>query len=268
MNDAMSMGIHRVWKDIFIERLGPQHGMRLLDMAGGTGDISFRYLKYLAKQPNLKQRNSHVTISDINQHMLNVGEERARQQGLTADRLPNTSIDWQCADAEKLPFKKDSFTAYTIAFGIRNCTHVDKVRSGHPVNVRFGWHFSFPIPHISGAPRGVSRATAWWPLHVPGIQPFGERGHAVALRSILLSSDTAHGSDTRRPVACVSVSCREYTTLSTPGSLQADDRTSRFRERCLRESDLRCRQHSLRLQAVDDRQIGSHHRPVEILPSA
>lgn len=128
MNDAMSMGIHRVWKDIFIERLGPQHGMRLLDMAGGTGDISFRYLKYLAKQPNPKQRSSHVTISDINQHMLNVGEERARQQGLTVDRLPNTSIDWQCADAEKLPFNNDSFNAYTIAFGIRNCTHVDKVR--------------------------------------------------------------------------------------------------------------------------------------------
>lgn len=127
MNDAMSMGIHRVWKDIFIERLGPEHGMRLLDMAGGTGDISFRYLKYLAKQPNARQRESHVTVSDINQHMLNVGEERARQLGLTAERLPNASIDWQCADAEKLPFKSDSFTAYTIAFGIRNCTHVDKV---------------------------------------------------------------------------------------------------------------------------------------------
>ncbi|XP_062139986.1 2-methoxy-6-polyprenyl-1,4-benzoquinol methylase, mitochondrial [Drosophila sulfurigaster albostrigata] len=129
MNDAMSMGIHRVWKDIFIERLGPTHGMRVLDMAGGTGDISFRYLKYLAKQPNPQQRQSHVTVSDINQHMLNVGEERARQLGLTVEQLPNASIDWQCADAEKLPFKSDSFTAYTIAFGIRNCTHVDKVLS-------------------------------------------------------------------------------------------------------------------------------------------
>ncbi|XP_030378764.1 2-methoxy-6-polyprenyl-1,4-benzoquinol methylase, mitochondrial [Scaptodrosophila lebanonensis] len=129
MNDAMSMGIHRVWKDIFIERLGPTHGMRLLDMAGGTGDISFRYLKYLANQSNPKQRVSHVTISDINQHMLNVGEERARRLGLTGERLPNASISWQCADAEKLPFKDESFNAYTIAFGIRNCTHVDKVLS-------------------------------------------------------------------------------------------------------------------------------------------
>ncbi|KAM8719663.1 hypothetical protein ACLKA7_005830 [Drosophila subpalustris] len=130
MNDAMSLGIHRVWKDIFIERLGPTHGMRLLDMAGGTGDISFRYLKYLAKQPNPEQRSSHVTVSDINQEMLNVGEARARQLGLTVDQLPSVaSIDWRCADAEKLPFNDDSFTAYTIAFGIRNCTHVDKVLS-------------------------------------------------------------------------------------------------------------------------------------------
>ncbi|ALC48491.1 CG2453 [Drosophila busckii] len=125
MNDAMSMGIHRVWKDVFIERLGPTHGMRLLDMAGGTGDISFRYLKYLANQANPQQRQSHVTISDINQHMLDVGKERARQ--LT--QLPNCSIDWKCADAEKLPFASDSFNAYTIAFGIRNCTHIDQVLS-------------------------------------------------------------------------------------------------------------------------------------------
>ncbi|XP_017052219.1 2-methoxy-6-polyprenyl-1,4-benzoquinol methylase, mitochondrial isoform X2 [Drosophila ficusphila] len=129
MNDAMSLGIHRVWKDIFVERLGPTHGMRLLDMAGGTGDITFRYLRYLANQPNPQQRASHVTVSDINQHMLDVGEERAKRLGLTTDRLPNSSIAWQCADAEKLPFKDESFTAYTIAFGIRNCTHVDKVLS-------------------------------------------------------------------------------------------------------------------------------------------
>ncbi|EDW29875.1 GL15869 [Drosophila persimilis] len=129
MNDAMSMGIHRLWKDIFVERLGPTHGMRLLDMAGGTGDITFRYLKYLANQANPQQRPSHVTISDINQHMLDVGRERARRLGLTEEQLPNTKIAWQCADAERLPFEDASFNAYTIAFGIRNCTHVDKVLS-------------------------------------------------------------------------------------------------------------------------------------------
>ncbi|KAH8368374.1 hypothetical protein KR084_010465 [Drosophila pseudotakahashii] len=127
MNDAMSLGIHRVWKDVFVERLGPTHGMRLLDMAGGTGDISFRYLRYLANQPNPQQRGSHVTVSDINQHMLDVGEERAKRLGLTTDQLANCTVAWQCADAEKLPFQDESFSAYTIAFGIRNCTHVDKV---------------------------------------------------------------------------------------------------------------------------------------------
>ncbi|XP_020803677.1 2-methoxy-6-polyprenyl-1,4-benzoquinol methylase, mitochondrial [Drosophila serrata] len=127
MNDAMSLGIHRVWKDIFVERLGPVHGMRLLDMAGGTGDITFRYLRYLANQSNPKQRVSHVTVSDINQHMLDVGEERARRLGLTSEKLPNSTIAWKCADAEKLPFESDSYTAYTIAFGIRNVTRVDKV---------------------------------------------------------------------------------------------------------------------------------------------
>lgn len=123
----MSMGVHRIWKDIFMSRLGPQPGTRLLDMAGGTGDISFRYLKYLEKQSNPKGLKSHVTISDINQHMLDVGKERAINLGLTEERLHNISIEWKCADAEKLPFPDESFNAYTIAFGIRNCTHVNKV---------------------------------------------------------------------------------------------------------------------------------------------
>lgn len=127
MNDAMSMGIHRIWKDMFIERLGPAPGTRLLDMAGGTGDISFRYLKYLQNQPNPQGKKSHVTISDINQHMLDVGEERARKLGLTQEKLPNISIEWKCANAEELPFEDNTFNAYTIAFGIRNCTHIDKV---------------------------------------------------------------------------------------------------------------------------------------------
>lgn len=89
---------------------------------------------------------------------------------------------------------------------------------------------------------------------MPGVQPFGERGNAMALRSILLPSDSPYGPTARRPMACVSVSGREHTTFSTSGSLQADDRTGRFRARCLRESNLRCRQHSLGLQAVDHRQ--------------
>lgn len=128
MNDAMSFGIHRVWKDIFMERLGPTHGTKLLDMAGGTGDIAFRYLKYLENLPrnSIDEKISHVTISDINQHMLDVGKIRAEKLGHNSLK---TEIDWVCADAEKLPFDDNTFTAYTIAFGIRNCTHVDRVIS-------------------------------------------------------------------------------------------------------------------------------------------
>lgn len=129
MNDAMSIGIHRLWKDIFIERLGPTHGTQLLDMAGGTGDITFRYLKYLQKQPNPLGKQSYVTVSDINQHMLNVGAERAKNLGLTQDKLANISINWKCANAEELPFEDNTYNAYTIAFGIRNCTHIDKVHT-------------------------------------------------------------------------------------------------------------------------------------------
>lgn len=130
MNDAMSMGIHRVWKDIFIERLSPTHGTKLLDMAGGTGDIAFRYLKYLQNLPIVENaKQSHVTISDINENMLGVGKERAEKYNYTSSALRNCTVDWACADAEKLPFADETFTAYTIAFGIRNCTHIDKVRT-------------------------------------------------------------------------------------------------------------------------------------------
>ncbi|XP_052861218.1 2-methoxy-6-polyprenyl-1,4-benzoquinol methylase, mitochondrial [Anopheles cruzii] len=125
MNDAMSMGIHRVWKDIFMERLAPVgNGNRLLDMAGGTGDISFRYMKYLQRLPAENRTPSHVTVCDINQNMLDVGQKRWERLNL---QTTIDTIEWVCADAEQLPFADESFTAYTIAFGIRNCTHIDRV---------------------------------------------------------------------------------------------------------------------------------------------
>ncbi|XP_053671179.1 2-methoxy-6-polyprenyl-1,4-benzoquinol methylase, mitochondrial [Anopheles nili] len=125
MNDAMSMGVHRIWKDIFIERLGPiGNGIRLLDMAGGTGDISFRYMKHLQNSPAAQRIPSHVTVCDINQNMLDVGQKRWKRLNLST---AGDTIEWVCADAEKLPFDDASFTVYTIAFGIRNCTHIDRV---------------------------------------------------------------------------------------------------------------------------------------------
>lgn len=125
MNDVMSMGIHRIWKDIFIQELGPTHGTHLLDSAGGTGDITFRYMNFLRNTPNPRNLRSHVTVCDINQHMLNVGEKRASRLGLSQNS--NCSITWKQEDAEKLSFPDDSFSAYTIAFGIRNVTRIDKV---------------------------------------------------------------------------------------------------------------------------------------------
>lgn len=125
MNDAMSFGIHRIWKDIFMQELGPTHGTRLLDCAGGTGDITFRYLDYLRKTKNPNNVKSYVTVSDINQNMLDVGRVRAERLGWTREN--GYDITWQKADAESLPFEDESFTAYVIAFGIRNVTHIDQV---------------------------------------------------------------------------------------------------------------------------------------------
>lgn len=125
MNDIMSMGIHRIWKDIFIQELGPTHGTHLLDSAGGTGDITFRYMNFLRSTPNPHNLRSHVTVCDINQHMLDVGEKRASRLGLSQNN--NCDVIWKQEDAEKLSFPDDSFSAYTIAFGIRNVTRIDKV---------------------------------------------------------------------------------------------------------------------------------------------
>jgi len=121
----MSIGIHRIWKDIFIQELGPTHGTRLLDSAGGTGDITFRYINFLKNTPNPCNIYSSVTVCDINQHMLDVGKRQTSRLGLLQDN--NCDITWKQENAEDLSFEDESFTAYTIAFGMRNMTHMDKV---------------------------------------------------------------------------------------------------------------------------------------------
>ncbi len=112
MNDLMSVGVHRLWKRAMINWLAPRDGMRLLDMASGTGDIAFRVQ---AAAPR-----SAITVADINFRMLEVGRDRAIDGG----QQPN--IEWICADAEALPFNAASFDAYTIAFGIRNMTSIPR----------------------------------------------------------------------------------------------------------------------------------------------
>ncbi len=125
MNDAMSGGMHRLWKDRFVRQVKPRPGERVLDMAGGTGDIAFR----------MRAKGAHVTVSDINPDMLGVGQERAEKKGLTG-------LDWSVQNAEVLSFESASFDAYTIAFGIRNVTHIDKaLREAHRVLKRGGRFF-------------------------------------------------------------------------------------------------------------------------------
>lgn len=108
MNDAMSMGIHRIWKDAMMDWLAPRGALKLLDVAGGTGDVAFRFLK--------RAPEAHATVFDMTQGMLDAGRTRAEAADM-AD-----SLDWVCGDAMALPFEDNSFDVYTISFGIRNVT--------------------------------------------------------------------------------------------------------------------------------------------------
>jgi 2-methoxy-6-polyprenyl-1,4-benzoquinol methylase len=145
MNDVMSFGVHRIWKDYFIRVIRPDPQWNYIDVAGGTGDIAFRYLKELARyypsstsEPpiipthtyiaeSLEQTRIHPTskcvVADINSNMLAVGKQRAIDNNL------QNHIQWVEANAEELPFHNEQFDIYTIAFGIRNCTHIDRVVS-------------------------------------------------------------------------------------------------------------------------------------------
>ena len=114
MNDLMSAGLHRLWKDAMVTWLNPpkRPGWKVLDVAGGTGDIAFRIV-------DASHRNAHATVLDINGSMLSVGRDRAEKKGLSG------STDFVEANAEELPFADTTFDAYTIAFGIRNVPRID-----------------------------------------------------------------------------------------------------------------------------------------------
>jgi demethylmenaquinone methyltransferase / 2-methoxy-6-polyprenyl-1,4-benzoquinol methylase len=110
MNDVMSVGIHRLWKDAMMDWLAPRPGQKLLDVAGGTGDVSFRFLT--------RAPGATATVLDMTESMLIEGRKRA-EAGAMAQ-----SLDWVVGDAMALPFEANTFDVYTISFGIRNVTRV------------------------------------------------------------------------------------------------------------------------------------------------
>lgn len=117
MNDLMSGGIHRLWKRAMIDWLHPRSGQRFLDVAGGTGDVAFRILRRIEAGGSLG--DSRVAICDLTPAMLAIGRDRAVDRGILH------GIDWINGDAERLPFADRRFDAYTVAFGLRNLTHLD-----------------------------------------------------------------------------------------------------------------------------------------------
>ena len=108
MNDVMSLGVHRIWKEVMMDWLAPRPSQKLLDVAGGTGDISFKFLK--------RAGSGHATVLDITENMLIEGRKRAEANQVL------DSLNWVVGDAMALPFTDNSFDVYTISFGIRNVT--------------------------------------------------------------------------------------------------------------------------------------------------
>ena len=111
MNDLMSAGVHRLWKDAMMDWLAPRPGQRLLDVAGGTGDISFRFLRRAGT-------GAQATVLDLTESMLIEGRARAEAAQM------QDALEWVVGDAMALPFADNSFDVYTISFGIRNVTDI------------------------------------------------------------------------------------------------------------------------------------------------
>ena len=157
MNDLMSGGMHRLWKDRFVKRVNPRRGEDILDMAGGTGDVAFRMAK----------RGARVTVADINADMLEVGKERAQRRGIGG-------LSWKVENAERLSFADAVFDAYTIVFGIRNVTDIPAaLREAHRVLKRGGRYYCMEFSS-SDWPGFANLYDAWASKVIPRI------GKAVA----------------------------------------------------------------------------------------
>lgn len=137
MNDLMSMGLHRVWKDHLVQRLSPVAGMHVIDVAGGTADVAIRIARAAA--------DTRIAVVDVNRDMLRVGQRRCEALGLLAsptrtddhrisEKRSHRSgqIEFICGDAERLNFPSTHFDAYTISFGMRNVTRPERAIAEAP----------------------------------------------------------------------------------------------------------------------------------------
>lgn len=115
MNDLMSFGTHRIWKNIMVEWLAPRPSWKIIDVAGGTGDIALRILHHVK---NSSTSDGIINVCDINESMINNGRNKAINQGVLNE------IKWTVGNAQNLPFSDMGFDAYTIAFGLRNVTNL------------------------------------------------------------------------------------------------------------------------------------------------
>jgi len=159
MNDVMSAGVHRLWKDEFVRMAGrvtapAGAGAVVLDVAGGTGDVAFRIAVSMARSFVRPAAAPRIIVSDINAAMLDVGRARAAARGLEAAAAADALAprrEWRVGDAEALDWVPDnSVDLYTIAFGIRNCTHVDRVlREAHRVLRPGGRFMCLEFSHVT-----------------------------------------------------------------------------------------------------------------------
>lgn len=139
MNDLMSGGIHRLWKNRFVQMMHPRANRKLLDVAGGTGDIAFRYRKAAGE-------SAKITVCDINKEMLKVGRDRAIDRGYLK------GFEWVEGNAESLPFDDREFHLYSIAFGLRNVTHIDNaLADAYRVLKPGGQFFCLEFSHLKNA---------------------------------------------------------------------------------------------------------------------
>jgi len=142
MNDLMSGGVHRLWKDAMVDWLNPQPRWHILDVAGGTGDIAFR----LSERTSTGSVGADVLVCDVNIGMIAEGMRRAQEKG-------EERVRWILGDAEALPVADATMDAYTIAFGIRNVTHVERALAEARRVLKPGGRFlclEFSRPEMAG----------------------------------------------------------------------------------------------------------------------